>query len=122
MADAASSQEPIDLKEALSLLDDDEELLQQCFKDYFENAPEMIDDIAKAVSAGAASELANAAHRFKGTLKYLAATNAANLAYELEMLGDKGELANVATVLATLKEECKRVEAFMSDYIKAATK
>ncbi len=116
MTQLSTAPDPIDLKEALEIVDDDEELLQECFEDFIENAPGMINAINKAIDAGIAVDLVEAAHKFKGTLKYLAALPAADIAYELEAMGKQGDISKASDCLQTLIEECERIKEFMSNF------
>ncbi len=116
MTHISNPSDPIDLKEALEIVDDDEELLQECFEDFIESSPAMINNINKAIDAGIASDLAEAAHKLNGSLKYLAALPAADIAFELESLGKQGDISNAGELLQALIEECERLKKFMSNF------
>ena len=116
MTQMGTLSDPIDLKEALQIMDDDEEVLQDCFEDFLETAPVMINNINKAIQAGVAQDLEEAAYKFKGMLKYLAAIPAADIAYQLEALGKQGDISQASNILQALIEECTRVKEFMANY------
>lgn len=105
---------PIDMKEALEIMGDDMELLQECFDDFVRDSSELLANIKEAIDASDASELNKTAHRFKGTLKYLAAKDAADTAYELEKMGKEANLNHATETFQVLNKECEKLKDFMS--------
>ena len=107
---------PVDMKELLEIMDDDDELLRECFDDFIEDCDNMLSSIKAAIAEAAPETLEKTAHAFKGSLKYLAAVHAAEFALQLEDMGRNGEINNADNVLILLTEECRRVIHFMKKY------
>ncbi len=109
--------EPIIIREIMDTFDNDKELLLECFGDFQQTSHEMIKDIESAVIEENAVNLAGAAHRFKGTLIYLAAKSASDIAYKLEMMGIIGDMGKADDTFKAFVEECDRVRAFIDAYL-----
>lgn len=107
---------PINIDEALEVMDGDKALLLECFADFVEDVPEMLERIKQAMEEGNGEALQIASHKLKGSLRYLAATRAADIAYNLEMMGEKGGMDRAAAVFERLVSECERVNAFIQAY------
>ncbi|MBN1848521.1 MAG: Hpt domain-containing protein [Deltaproteobacteria bacterium] len=107
---------PIDMNELSEIMDHDDELAKECFNDFLQTSSELLAKIKAAIDAKDADGLDQIAHRFKGTLKYLAATSAAEKAYELELMGKRNELNKADETYSALFEECSSVKAFMKKY------
>lgn len=107
---------PVDIKELLEIMDDDDELLRECFDDFIQDCDGMISTIKDAIKDGVPETLEKTAHAFKGSLKYLAALHAAEFALQLEEMGRNGDISNADNVLILLTEECRRVMNFMKNY------
>ncbi len=106
----------IDMDEVMEVMDDDEELLRECFDDFLKSMPEAINRIKASVVEDDASELDESAHKLKGTLRYLAANQAAEVAYQLEAMGKKNNLSNADEMLNNLEKECEKVKTFITKY------
>ncbi len=63
----------IDLNELKEIMDNDMELIQDCFSDFIDDMPQIYEEIKKAVLEKNAQNLDASAHKLKGTLRYLAA-------------------------------------------------
>ena len=106
---------PIDMEELLEIMDGDEELQTECLEDFVGDYPEMLADIRDAVDAGDPSALNGSAHAFKGTLKYLAAGEAADIAFQLESMGKNGNLEGADETYRLLVEACERLKGFIGN-------
>ena len=106
----------VDTDELIEIMDGDRELLRECFDDFINDSPGMLADIKNSIDAGDAAELGKTAHRFKGTLKYLAAIPTADIAYKLETMGKEGDLRHAHDIFNNLIEECKKLKDFMIQY------
>jgi len=113
VAEKAEQSSPIDMTEALKIMDGDNELLQECLDDFVRDYPELLANIRDAINAGDADSLDKSAHRFKGTLKYLAAGDAADIAYELETMGKEGNLTRAGDRFEDLDKECRKLIKFI---------
>ncbi|MCK5312381.1 MAG: Hpt domain-containing protein [Desulfobacteraceae bacterium] len=94
----------INLDELKEIMDNDTELICECFDEFRKDWPEAFGNIAKAVEAKDASQLDEAAHKLKGTLRYLAAEQAQLAAYELELAGKENDLEGLDAKLALLEK------------------
>ncbi|MBF0121301.1 MAG: PAS domain S-box protein [Desulfobacterales bacterium] len=114
----AEQGEPIDIVEAIEIMDGNIELLKDCFNDFINNYPQLIENIKKAIDDKDSQALDKSAHRFKGTLKYLAAPKGSEFAYYLEMKGKENNFDNTNELYNSLYEECLRIKDFMLKYEK----
>ncbi len=105
----------INIKELTEIMDDDRELIHDCFSDFIDQWPQIYDEIKQAALAQNAQILDDSAHKLKGILKYLAAQSAADAAFVLESAGKGNDLENIDHKLETLEKECQKV----TEYIKA---
>jgi HPt (histidine-containing phosphotransfer) domain-containing protein len=106
----------IDLNELKEIMDNDMELIHDCFSDFINDMPQIYEEIKKAVLEKNAQELDASAHKLKGTLRYLAADAAANAAYDIEAAGKENKLKNLDDKLETLKTECKKVTDYINNF------
>ena len=107
---------PIDMEEIMEILDGDKELLIECFDELLNSMPLALAEIQSAIEQGNASGLDQAAHSLKGSLKYMAAAHAADVAYQLETMGKDNSLGAAYDILRNLYEECEKVMDFMEQY------
>ncbi len=108
----------IDETEMIDMIGDDPELKVELFRSYAEEAPEMLADIEAALTAEDSEALRQAAHKIKGTLIYIAAKRAADLALQMEMLGREGNVAAARPIFDEFREACARVDAYVNLYLK----
>ncbi|MCP4695214.1 MAG: Hpt domain-containing protein [Desulfobacterales bacterium] len=107
---------PVDIEELMEVMDDDTELLQECFDDFLEEADDMLAQIGKSIDEGDSAALDESAHKLKGTLKYLAAGPASDAAYLLEKMGKDDNMGSAGEVFQTLVRECDALKVFMKNY------
>ena len=110
------SDSPIDTKQLLEIMDDDDELLRECLDDFLHDYPGILDKIKSAIDNRTWDDLERAAHSFKGSLKYLAAKNAAETASQLEIMGRDHLLQDADVVFSRLSEQCQQIELFIDNY------
>ena len=108
---------PIDMAEVLEILDGDKELLIECFDEFLSDMPQTLAEIQRAIEQKNASSLDEAAHKLKGSLRYMAATQAADVAYQLEIMGKEQNLELSDDMFKTLSDECEKVKEFMEQYM-----
>ena len=108
----------IDEAEMVDMIGDDPELKVELFRSYTEEAPGMMADIETALAADDGEALRQAAHKIKGTLIYIAAKRAADLALQMETLGREGDVAAAQPIFDEFREECARVDAYVDLYLK----
>ena len=104
----------IDMKELMEIMDNDMELVDDCFADFIETWQGFFSDIKSAAVARDAQGLIQAAHSFKGSLQYLAATHAVAVAHRLELAGKSEDFSTVDEDLEALNIECQLLARFMT--------
>jgi HPt (histidine-containing phosphotransfer) domain-containing protein len=106
----------IDMEEILEIMDNDLELIKECFQDFINEYPQMLQNIQDAILSGDAKGLDSHAHKLKGSLRYLAASETADIASKLEYKGKTGELEGTESLLEILSESCEKLKVFMNAY------
>ncbi|OGR59743.1 MAG: hypothetical protein A3J80_08335 [Desulfobacula sp. RIFOXYB2_FULL_45_6] len=106
----------VSIEELKEIMDGDMELIQDCFADFTQDFPETFNEIKSAVIEKDGAKLDAAAHKLKGTLRYLAAERAANAAYSLEISGKSNDMQGIQDKLETLNHECKKLLEFISNF------
>jgi HPt (histidine-containing phosphotransfer) domain-containing protein len=107
---------PIDLTEVMEIVDGDQKLLMECFDEFLSGMPQVLAEIQSSIEQNNASGLDESAHRLKGSLKYMAAGVAADVAYQLEVMGKEENLDLAHYTFRILCEECEKVKYFMKQY------
>ena len=106
----------IDVDELKKIMFDDDQLIRDCFSQFVETSPEVMNMIKDAVESHDPSSLMYSAHKLKGRLKYLAAADAAQLAFELETMGHEGRIDGAEKKFTDLSVEMNRVISFIDSY------
>lgn len=106
----------IDMEEILVIMDNDTELIRECFHDFLNEYPRMLQLIKEAVDAGDTEGLEKHAHKIKGSLQYLAAAEAADIAFQLEQKGKAGQMDGAGQLLDELAELCAQLKVIMTSY------
>ena len=107
----------IDMEELREIMGGDDELLEECLEDFVGDYPEMLESIKDAIDAGDPAALNESAHAFKGTLKYLAAGEAADVAFQLERMGKDENLDGADETYRLLVEACERMKGFIGNIL-----
>jgi PAS domain S-box-containing protein len=110
-----SSPPPVDLNEAMEIVDGDADLLQAVVEMSLGECPEQIDALREALAQQDALGVEAAAHRLKGVLGNLGGLVARDAAQRLETMGEEGDLDGGAVALEELEKEIERVAAFYSE-------
>lgn len=106
----------IDLDELKEIMDNDMELIQECFAEFLIDYPGLIGDIKTAVAAENFEDIDNSAHKLKGTLRYLAAESAATAAQTVEAAGKHQDPEGLQEKLSALEDECRNVILFIDEF------
>jgi len=101
----------VDREKLLEQTGGDVDLLRQVVEVFLEEKASMLGAVRAAVERGDAAEIAQAAHRVKGTCVTLAARLAGEAAAQLEREGRAGELDHVRGLFDLLEERVRQVEA-----------
>ena len=104
----------LDMKELMEIVDNDLELMKECFADFIDTWQQFFNDMESAATALDSQGLGQRAHAFKGSLQYLAATHAMDIILRLEAAGKSGDFSSVDADLGALKKECQALERYMA--------
>ncbi|MCB8942981.1 MAG: Hpt domain-containing protein [Ardenticatenaceae bacterium] len=111
---AVSSPIPIDYAHALTIVDGDQDLLQEIIYIFLADYPQQMNALRQAAAAQNAHNVRRAAHRLKGGLGHIGSHHAYQLAYKIELMGANDNLAAVAPEIAALSSEIEDVVNFLS--------
>ena len=111
-----NSSEAVDIEELKEIMDDDMELIQECFTDFIQDWPNLYVQIKTAILEKNGQKLDDYAHKLKGTLRYLAAEPAAYAAYALESAGKENNMKNLEGKLEDLKNECQKLVDYINNF------
>src|ERR1700751_159363 len=93
----------VNLAMALSRLGGDRDLLEEVAQLFIETAPDLLEQVRKAVDARSSVAVYRAAHTIKGSLGNFCAEPAFQAACCLEQIGHSGELAGIDEAFAALE-------------------
>jgi len=116
MPDSNKSRLIVDMTELKEIMDNDMELIQDCFTDFIADWPGILGEIQDAMTQKDPEKINASAHKLKGTLKYLAAEPAAAAAMVIESAGKNYDLDNLDEKLLNLKTECQKVIDFINEF------
>lgn len=105
------------LAEALTRVDEDEDLFQTLVELFIEQAPLDMAATQAALDAGDAAALARAAHRMKGAILQFSAPAVFEATNQLETLGKAGRVDDARPVCARVSQELQKLMAALSQYI-----
>ena len=84
---------------------------------FAEQTPRLLIEMRSALEENQSHVLERAAHTLKGSLGQIGATQAAELAFELEKAGRAGDLSDAAALLNRLEQKTTEVTAVLNDLI-----
>lgn len=105
------------LAEALTRVDEDEDLFYTLAELFVEQAPLDMAAIQAALDAGDAEALARAAHRMKGAILQFSAPTVFEGISQLESLGKAGALDRATTVCARVDQELQKLMTALRAYV-----
>jgi CheY-like chemotaxis protein len=108
---------PIDFESAIIRFDNDKDFLKKMVIEFLGYVPDEIKALEEAVNSGDAGTIQKYGHSIKGAARMLSADMIAGLALRIENKGYTDDLADVPSLLRTLKEEIARLE----DYARTIT-
>ncbi len=108
----------IDWNAALDATGEDTELLKELVAVFLEESPILIEQIQEGLEASNGPLVRRASHTLKGSLRIFEASAGVDLAFQLEKLGQQGELAGGDKLLADLKAYMARVTAELNEHLK----
>ena len=98
-----------DRLEVLRRLEGDDQLLREVIDLFIQDSASLIDRLRCAVEQNDAAEVRAAAHRLKGAASNLAAGPVTDAARALEVIGERGSLAEAMPAWQHLKREADRL-------------
>ncbi len=116
MPDSKKASMAADIGAIKEIMDNDMELIQDCFEDFLSDCPELLGEIQDAITQKDLEKINESAHKLKGTLKYLAAEPAANAAMAIESAARDHDLDNLDDKRLILEKECQRVMDFIKHF------
>lgn len=102
--------EVLNREELMARVDNDLELLGELIELYREDAPELLEQVRKAIEEHHGPNLKHYAHTLKGAVGNFCAQRAYELAYKLEKAGAGNDFSTAAQDYQALVEELQRVE------------
>jgi HPt (histidine-containing phosphotransfer) domain-containing protein len=111
---SASSQNMLNLDEALNRVEGDRELLSEMAGVFLDEYPLLLVTMQDALSHGNAQTLTYAVHTLKGSVANFAATSVFEAALKLEKIGRQGNLTQAKTALAELEAELARLAPLLT--------
>ena len=106
---------PVNIDELNEIMDNDVQLIQECFAEFLMSYSVLIADLNAAVTSLDFDEIDNIAHKFKGTLRYLAAKPAARAAQEIETAGQNQDAEHLDEKISALEAECKKLILYIDE-------
>lgn len=116
MSNQENSNGVVNLQELKEIMDNDMELIEDCFAEFIKDWPELHNEIKNAISGKNAQVLNEAAHKLKGTLRYLAADPAAEAAFALEAAGRENDWSDIGTMLEELENRCQQLVEYINNF------
>jgi len=105
---------PVDLNQALEVVDGDVEILQMVVEMFLGEYGEQMAALGEAVARRDAPDVERVAHRLKGVVSNVGGKAASKPAGRLEAMGEAGDLDGAPAALEDLKAEMERVVRFYS--------
>src|SRR5262249_17330370 len=99
--------------------DYDEDLTRYTADMFLGNCPRWLGDIRKAIEAGDAKQLHLAAHSLKGAIGHFTDAEPHRLAFDLEQLGKRNEMAEAASTLPALESAMSGLELALRAMLEA---
>ena len=105
----------INIDELKEIMDNDSELIQECLAEFLMDYPAFIGEVKTAIEEKDVQKIEASAHKLKGTLRYLAASEAAAAAQVIETAGRQQDLAQIDEKLAVLEAACQKVILYIDE-------
>ncbi|NIL99203.1 MAG: response regulator, partial [Planctomycetales bacterium] len=112
----AATTDVIDWPQVLSDMGGRQALLRDLVAVVLSESPRLLDQIGKAIAKEDTAALKLNAHTLHGSIRYFGTLPAAKLAFRLEEMADRAELAEASEVYAALHSEMSRVIAALKAY------
>lgn len=110
-----------DPKVLQDIVGNDEEIILEILNEFISSGGSYISDFEKALATADLKEINFLAHKLKGSLRYLGATQLANIAQEIEYMAahNTGTLNDISALLNELKIDVliEEVAYYRSNYL-----
>lgn len=110
-----ASREVVDLSELKDNVGGQMPLISKLVEHIRQSLPQAMGELRRAVNAGDAERVQRLAHGLKSPLGNFGATKARNLAHQLELWGNKGDMHRCLALLVCLEDEVQRIVDYFSD-------
>ena len=108
---------PMDVRDALSRLGNDHELLSDIIGIFLEDSPALLEKIRRAVMGNDPTALQRAAHSLKGLAATLSAEDVAAASRRLELMGASNCLSDAVTAVTQLETLLSELSSAAQGYI-----
>jgi len=105
---------PVDFEIIQKIYDDDEEILKETLKIFFEDAPETIEHLAEAIKTKDCENVKMYAHKLKGLARHVAANKITDMLFDLETKGREKRLDGSEALFADIQIEFDKLITFLS--------
>lgn len=103
---------------ALEATGDDAELLDELVGVFMEEGPMLIQQMHQGLETKDATLVRRAAHTLKGSLRIFQASRGAELAFQIEKLGQENDMGSAPAVLKDLEAFMERMTVELKDHLK----
>jgi PAS domain S-box-containing protein len=108
----------LDWQQAFETVGGDRELLTDLFRVFLSEQESMVSQIESAVQAIDFREIRRTAHSLKGALHHLGAKSPANVAREIELMGQTENIENVGERMSILKHLISELTQEITEFVK----
>jgi CheY-like chemotaxis protein/HPt (histidine-containing phosphotransfer) domain-containing protein len=109
--------DPAALQNLRELVGDDEAFLKELINTFLQDAPNLVEDMGRAIKAGDAPALRLAAHTLKSNSADFGAMKLSDLSKTLELMGRDETLDGAAELMPQVIKEYQKAEAVLRDMI-----
>jgi response regulator RpfG family c-di-GMP phosphodiesterase len=112
----AAAEGGIDWNQVLHALDNDRELVHCVVDTVLEEAPRLLQTVREAIANADAEAIRTAAHALKGAIHNLGLSPAYTCAFQLEQMGESGDVKNAHKALEALEEAFSQFLSVLSKH------
>lgn len=103
---------------ALEQVGYDSSLLHDLICLYLERYPDMLERVEQSIREQDGSQLCQTAHAYKGAVTHFAAEESCRLAYDLEKMGQGGDMTGAIVIMKELRQSTERLAVELREYIR----
>jgi CheY-like chemotaxis protein/HPt (histidine-containing phosphotransfer) domain-containing protein len=98
--------------------ENDQDLFQELVEIFLDDSPQMISALRESLDSNDADTFKRTAHSLKGMLRNFQAESAAETAFELEQIGDRGKLDGADQIVDSLAGQLEEVSRKLKELVK----